>query len=469
MAINASQSQTQIGNYNEAQFKSVYALLFPPEIWNEWYEKYADGFKVLDFLNMAGRTSIIRNREYSHFEDGTDLRVATTRTQIGVGAAGAVITFQLLATDYDGFGQGPLREDFSVYIPAANQPAAIDVPRQYVITGIAGAGAAQTYTATPLSADSQIAVAVVASTELMIGSSVYAPGMRQPAGMTTGTFERDHTTQISKESCGFEGGAVAHRTYREVVDMAGQPGIFDRGMVETEFRLDRQIDNALFLGEQNANGLTQNSNFGGTPNRQGTKGLWNWMAELAQTKNYIGDFDMDDFDDIKPLLQSQGVNGAKVFFGYGSNLGLDVENGILDGVKEYSGGSDLLPNNKFFEVDFRRAKKNGVDFTFQELISFSNPNTFGNDSYDFSDSGMMFPITDVSVTVEGKKMTVPNLSVAYLNHNGEDRTRIMGTVAGLNGLGYSFSNDIDGLLFYLLSEYSLFAANVNQFIRILKT
>ena len=469
MAINASDSQTQIGNYNEAQFKSIYALLFPPEIWNEWYEKYGDGFKVLDFLNMAGRTSIVRNRDYSHFEDGTDLRVATTLAQIGVGAAAAVITFSLLATDYDANGNGPLREHFSVYIPATYQPAAIDVPRQYVVTNIAGVGAAQVYTASPLSLDSQIALAVPASTELMIGSSVYAPGMNQPVGMTTGTYERDHTTQISKETCGFEGGAVAHRTYREVIDNAGQPGIFDRGLVETEFRLDRQIDNALFIGEQNANALVQTSNFGGTPNRQGTKGLWNWMAELAQTKNYIGDFDMDDFDDIKPLLQSQGVNGAKVFFGYGSNLGLDVENGVLDGVKEYSGGSDLLPNNKFFEVDFRRAKKNGVDFTFQELVSFSNPNTFGNDSYDFTDSGLMFPITDVSVTVAGKKMTVPNLSCAFLNHNGEDRTRIMGTVAGLNGLGYSFSNDADGLMFYLLSEYSLFAANVNQYVRILKT
>ena len=469
MAINASTSFTQIGNYNEAQFKSIYSLLFPPEIWNEWYEKYGQGFKVLDFLNMANRTSSVANRSFSHFEDGTDLRVATTRAQINVGVAGAAIAFQLLATDYDANGNGPLRENFSVYIPAANQPAAVDVPRQYVITGIAGVGAAQTYTATPMSATSQIAVAVAANTELMIGSSVYAPGLGQPTGMTTGTYEREHSTQISKESCGFEGGAVAHRTYREVIDMAGQPGIFDRGLVETEFRLDRQIDSALFIGETNANTLTQTSQFGGTPNRLGTKGLWNWMAELAQTKNYIGDFDMDDFDDIKPLLQSQGVNGAKVFFGYGSNLGLDVENGVLDGVKEYSGGSDLLPDNQYFKVDFRRAKKNGVDFTFQELVSFSNPNTFGNDSYDFSDSGLMFPITDVSVTVEGKKMVVPNLSVAYLNHNGEDRTRIMGTVAGLNGMGYDIKTEYDGSHFYMLSEYSLFAANVNQMVRILKT
>jgi hypothetical protein len=465
----AQTSYTNIGNYTEA-FKSIYSLYFPPEIWNEWFEKYGEGFKVLDFLNLAGRTSQVRNRTYTHFEDGTDQRVATNEAAISTGVAGAAITFKLEDADYDSNANGPLREHFSVYIPAAYQPAAIDVPRQYVVTGISGTGVEQIYTCTPMSTDSQIAVEVPAGTELMIGSSVFSPGTGQPDGMTTGTFERTHKTQISKESCGFEGGAVAHRNYREVVDKAGQPGIFDRGLVETEFRLDRQMDSAIFIGEQNANSLTQTSQFGGTPSRQGTKGIWNWMAELAQTKNYTGEFDMDDFDDIKPLLQSQGVNGASVLFGYGANLGLNVENGVLSGLKEWSGGSDLLSQgNAYFDVDFTAVKKNGVKFLCQEMVSFANPNALGNDSYSFIDHGFMMPVMDVSVTnAQGKKMVVPNLSLAFLNHNGEDRTRIIDTVAGLNGMGYKASNEYDGSHIFMLTEFSTFIANVNQFIRVLK-
>ena len=470
MAIQASTSYLAAGNYTEA-WKSIYSLYFPPDIWNEWYEKYGGGFKVLDFINMVGRTSQVSNREFTHFEDGVDHRVATTLAETATGIAGATISFDLIATDYDTGGNGPLRQHFTVYVPADYQPAAIDVPRAYVVTGIAGSGSAQTYTCTPLSSDSQISTAIPASTELMIGASVFAPGTGQPAGQTIGTYSRDHATQIIKESCGFEGGAVAHRNYREVVDRAGNPGLFDRGNVETEFRLDRQLDSAIFIGEENDNSLTQTSQFGGTPSRQGTKGLWNWMAELAQEKNYTGEFDMDDFDDIKPLLQSQGVNGATVMFGYGSNLGLNVENGVLSGVKEWSGGSDLLSQgNAYFDVEFTGIKKNGVKFMCQEMISFANPNALGNDSYDFSDSGFMMPVTDVSVTnPQGAKMTVPNLSVAYLNHAGEDRTRFISTVAGMNGMGFDAKNEYDGTNLYMLSEFALFAANINQFVRILKS
>ena len=470
MAINASTSYAAVGNYTEA-WKSIYSLYFPPEIWNEWYQKYGGGFKVLDFLNMVNRTSTVANRTFYHYEDGTDLRVATVKTQIATGIAGAAFTLELLATDYDSNGNGPLRENFTVVVPADNQPAAITTPRLYVVTNITGSGNAQQYTCTPLQTDSQIGTAIAANTELMIGPSVYAPGTGQPSGMAIGTYRRTHHTQIIKESCGFEGGQIAHRNYREVVDKAGSPGLFDRGMVETEFRLDRQLDSALFIGENNNNSLTQTSQFGGTPSRQGTKGLWNWQEELAQTHNYSGDFDMDDFDAIKPLLQTQGVNGATVLFCYGSNLGLDVENGILDGVKEWSGGSDFLKSREdFFKVDFRMVQKNGVKFVCQEAVSFANPNTYGNDSYDFSDSGFMIPIANVSVTdSKGVKKSVPNLSVAYLNHAGEDRTRIIGTVAGLNGLGYDIKNEYDGLNIYMLSEFALFAANVNQHVRILKS
>jgi hypothetical protein len=467
MAINAPTSYAYAGNYTEA-WKSIYSLYFPPEIWNEWFQKYGDGFKVLDFLNMMKRTSSVANRTYYHYEDGTDQRVATIEAAVTTGIAGADITFKLIDTAYDSNGNGPLRENFSVLVPAAYQ-AGIS-PKLYVVTGIAGSTVEQIYTCSPLDSTAQITVEMPANTELMIGPSVYAPGLGQPAGVAVGTYRRTHYTHISKESCGFEGGQIAHRNYREVVDKAGNPGLFDRGMVETEFRLDRQMDTALFLGEANSNSLVQTSNFGGTPSRQGTRGLWNWQAELAQTKNYTGEFDMDDFDDIKPLLQSQGVNGATVWFGYGTNLGLNVENGVLSALKEWSGGTDLLENSEFFKVDFKKVMKNGVKFACQELISFANPAGLGNDSYSFVDDGFMMPISDVSVTDSGgTKQVVPNLSIAYLNHAGEDRTRIIGTVAGLNGLGYDIKNEYDGSHIYMLSEFSCFVANCNQHVRILKS
>lgn len=464
----ASTSYTAVGNYTST-WASIYSLYFPPEIWNEWFQKYGSGFKVLDLLRMFGRVNTVADRDFYHYEDGTDQRVATTKEAITTGGAGATISFDLKATDYDSNGNGPLREHFTVAIPADYQPAAIDTPRLYVVTNIAGSGASQTYTCTPLSSDSQIATEVPAETELMIGPSVFAPGTGQPSGMASGTYRRSHSTHIIKETCGFEGGQIAQRNYREVVDKAGKPRIFDLGLVETEFRLDSQQDAALFFSEPNTNSLTQTSQAGGTPSRRSTKGLWQWMAELAQTKNYDDTFDMDDFDDIKPLLQSQGVIDATVLFAYGANLGLDVENGVLDGVKEWSGGTDLF-KNKMFDVEVTKVKKNGVNFMFKEMVSFANPNKWGNSSYDFKDHGFMIPLTYASVSDEkGVKQVVPNLSLANYSHNGEDRSRIIGTVAGLNGLGYQIVNEYDMTSIYMLSEFAAFIANANQFIRVLKS
>lgn len=458
-----------------SSWASIYSIQFPEEIWKEWFQQYGKGFKILDFLNMTGRSGAsVANRTFYHFEDGAPDKVINIESAIAIGAANATISFQIETGDYVGDATNgyyaPLREHDSVLIPAAYQTQGED--RLYVVTSIGGATNNLVFTCTPLSTDSQIGTEVPASTELMIGPTFFAAGTGQPDPKAIGTYRRSHSTQISKESCGFEGGQIARRTYDEVVTKGGRPGLFDRGLVETEFRLDSQIDKALFIGEVNANtaNLTQTSNFGGTNARLGTQGLWNWQRDLAQTKNYTDTFSMDDFDDIKPLLQSQGVIDATVLFGYGSTLGLQVENGVLEGMKEWSGGTDLFMNNNF-GVAVKSVTKNGVNFVCKELASFANPNLLGNDSYTFSTSGFMIPISDVPVRLGDnmEKTSVPNLSIAYYNHNGEDRTRIIGTVAGLNGLGYDIKNEYDGTRVYMLSEFALFAANVNQHVQVLRT
>ena len=470
----AADSFMGTANYTRS-WASIYSIQFPEEIWKMWYQKYGKGFKMLDFLNMTGRSGAsVANRVFYHFEDAAPDKVINTEAAIVVGGAGAAIgPFQIEVGDYVGDATNgyypPLRLHDSVLIPGAYQTTGED--RLYVVTAVGGATNNLTFTCNPLSLDSRIGVEIPASTELMIGPTYFAAGTGQPSGKAIGTYRREHSTQISKESCGFEGGQIAQRSYKEVTTNSG-PGLFDKGLVETEFRLDSQMDKAIFVGETNANAavLTQVSDWGGTNARLGTKGLWTWQLELAQTKNYTDTFSMDDFDDVKPLLQSQGLVDSTVLFGYGPTLGLQVENGVLEGMKEWSGGTNLFIDNKF-GVSVKGVQKNGVNFICKEFASFSNPNLLGNPSYNFTTSGFMIPITEVPVRLgnSSEKITVPNLSLAYYNHNGEDRTRIIGTVAGMNGLGYSILNDSDGTAIYMLTEFALFAANVNQHIQIIRT
>ncbi|HUW91839.1 MAG TPA: hypothetical protein VMV74_01640 [Bacteroidales bacterium] len=456
-------------NYTST-WASLYSIEFPPEIYNEWFQRYGQGFKILDFLRMFGKEQTVRDRTFYHYEDGTDLRACTLASAIVVGIAGANITFTLAAADYDASNNGPLRDQFTVLIPKGYQTTGED--RLYVVvSNDGGVGAARIYTCSPLSADSQISVQVPIATELMIGASVYAAGTGQPEGMASGTYRRTHYTQIVKESCGFEGGQIAKRKYRETITKAGTAGLFDKGLIETEFRLDRQIDSALFKGEPNTNALTQVPAFGGTNNRLGTQGLWNWQLDLAQSIDYVADFDMDYFDQVKGLLQTQGVVNAEVAFLMGSDLMMNVENNVLDALKEWSGGTDLLSEkNKAFQVNFKSVLKNGVKFLVGELASFSNPTGYGLASYDFQDAGMIIPMGNVSVSngFGGEKVSVPNISICYFRGAGEDRTRVIDTVAGMNGLGHQAVDQYDRTHIWMLSEFACFAANVNQHIQIMK-
>jgi len=478
----ASTQYAAKGNYTAA-WASLYSISFPPEIYQQWFQRYGGGFKILDFLRMFGRTQTTANRVFYHYEDAAEQRVVTLADNgsgdgIDTGGAGATRSIKLAAGDFDSNNNGPLRERFTVLIPKEYQHPSVGKDRWYVVTTVgAGVGVNITYTITPLDDDARIGTAVPVGTELIIGPSYYAPGTGQPDGMAVGTYRRTHHTHIVKESVGFEGGQIAQRSYREQISQAklknGGTGLFDKGTIETEFRLDDQIDSALFIGEENDNSgvLVQTSQAGGTPAVTGTKGIWNWQTELAQSLSYIDDFDMEYFDQVKPLLQSQGVIDQNVLFAYGSNLGLKVENGVLEALKEWSGGSDLLSEgNKSFGVDFKTVQKNGVNFMCKELASFSNPNKLGNASYQFKDAGMMIPIGNASVSNKqyGTKMVVPNISICFYNHNGEDRTRIVGTVAGLNGMGYQIVDQYDRTNVFMLSEFAAFLANVNQHIQITK-
>jgi hypothetical protein len=476
----ASTSYAALGNYTST-WASLYSISFPPEIYQEWFQRYGEGFKILDFLRMFGRTQTVANRVFYHFEDAAEQRVCTLADNgsgdgIDTGGAGVTRTIKLAASDYDASSNGPLREHFTVLIPKAYQHADVGKDRWYIVTATSGSGSATEYTLTPTDDDARIGTAVPVGTEILIGPSHFAAGTGQPDGMAVGTYRRTHNTHIVKEAVGFEGGQIAQRSYREQISQAklknGGTGLFDKGTVETEFRLDDQIDSALFIGEENDNTsvLVQTSQAGGSNARTGTKGIWNWQTELAQSLSYIDDFDMDYFDQVKPLLQSQGVVDTTVLFCYGTNLGLKVENGVLEALKEWSGGTDLTKGN-MFGVNFKSVMKNGVNFLCKELASFANPNKLGNASYQFADAGMMIPVgySTVSNEMNGAKQTVPNISICFYNHNGEDRTRIVGTVAGMNGMGYQIVDQYDRTNVYMLSEFATFAANVNQHIQITKS
>jgi hypothetical protein len=178
------------------------------------------------------------------------------------------------------------------------------------------------------------------------------------------------------------------------------------------------------------------------------------------------------------LFRSQGVVDTEIAYLVGPDLMTQLDNMGLDYVKEFSGGSNLLSNMGKVGVSVNAFTKNGLDFVCKELISFSNVNTYGTDNLGtyFGNAGVMIPMTDVTVSDRngefgmgaGAKVSVPNVSLGYLNNDGENRTNIFHVSAGVNGMGFPAYHQYDKIEAWYASEFMLVAMKVNQMIRVLK-
>ncbi len=62
----------------------------------------------------------------------------------------------------------------------------------------------------------------------------------------------------------------------------------------------------------------------------------------------------------------------------------------------------------------------------------------------------------------GAKNKLAHMSLGYINNNGEDRTRVLKTESGMNGMGLPAYNQYDGVKYYLMSEFMNIFVKMNQ-------
>jgi hypothetical protein len=127
----------------------------------------------------------------------------------------------------------------------------------------------------------------------------------------------------------------------------------------------------------------------------------------------------------------------------------------------------------------KRFTKNGIISNLIEIPEFSNPLSYGANGYNFETLGMIFPTGKVTTSTNSynngmstgpaQKKALDHVSCGYLNNNGENRRLIVGDAAGVNGLGYKFTNAYDQNQWYMLTETMTFLLALNQGILVLKT
>jgi len=242
--------------------------------------------------------------------------------------------------------------------------------------------------------------------------------------------------------------------------------------MEADYFLDKYINDEIWL----SNGVTNktltmaNRNLVNVP-VAGTVGYLRHLEQRAMRQYYTTAYQMSDFDDLKELLQSQGVVDRNMAFLMGSNLYKQIENSGLDFIKEFSGGTDLMKTLGEINVVFRAINKNGVYTTFKELPSLSDPTAYGAEAFNdyFKDLGVVIP--EVEVNVRGSledpaAVKIKSLVLGFKNYGSENRTRVVKTIPSMAGSGSIAVDSFDDSRGSMLSEFCLIALKVNQHIMV---
>jgi len=461
--------------YTLSSIASMHDFAFPDQVKNKLYNRYGKGFTLVQMFRNMGREFEMKNDYISAHELGSVHRTITTNgaSTGGVGE-GDTVDITLSGADIDDQGAYYPRIGFTVYYLHTDnlmyglQITAISAASPPVLT-------LKPFDSTLVVTDGGIAT----GTELAIGGSAFAAGTGQPEPTSTGLYERDFYTTIAKESMGFDGPELAKERWEEK-QVGGKNRIWSRAYADTEFLLDLAEDCNFLMGEENSNSIAQTTvrDFilaANTDVLRSGKGIWKWQDEIAGTLNYgTGDFNLFDLDQIPVYQRSQGVTDGVAILAVGQGLALKLENSGLEFVKEYSGGTDFTrvvqrafggAEQRALDIGFKMFTKGGVTYVMKVVDTFSNPKLFGVDTYPMNDSGFTFPVSSIKDKKSG--LTIPNVSIGNLSHNGVSRKRVIGILNGMTGFSdYPIVSANDTIDMYMLSQRAIVALGVNQHVQL---
>ena len=465
-------------------YNSVWASLYDtdmqvPQIWGEIVKRYGPGIGLLEFLYMTGSIVPIAGPNKKVFEEGSFVKTVETFGASGAVAAGAAWTLHLSAAEFGGTTDNAyLSINDIVVVPAKyiESPTGTKAtrPSLWQVQAVDAAdGVLKSYTLYGLNILDHIHTTIPTLTKLMVTGGNYPNGVQSGKPKSSGFYTRYFYTSTKKADWSMTGSIQSNERYYEKL-RGGGTGIFTKASMEADFLLSKYINDELFLGQGvTATTLNQTTREGDSVAPTGTLGLLQHLVDGGMRQYYTSAYGYTDFDELKPLLISQGIANRNVTFFCGSELYKQIENAGLDFLKEFAGGTTLMKNLTELNVAFRAINKNGVYTTIKELPSLSDPTAYGATSFDDFFTGLGFIVPDVEVTIRGgiedaATFKMKNLALGYKNYNGENRTRINKVIPGVANVGAG-GGDVavdtyDDVRGTLLSEFMLIVLKRNQMI-----
>jgi hypothetical protein len=464
-------------------YNSVWASLYDtdmqvPQIWGEIVKRYGPGIGLLEFLYMTGSIVPIAGPSKKLIEEGSFVKTVELFSPITVVGEGVDAHLHLAAAEFGTTTDNAyLALNDIVVIPAKYieiSTVKATKPEFYqVVTVSANDTTAKTYTIRPLNVHSEIAVEVPTATKLMVTGGNYANGTQSGSPKSAGWYFRHFYTSTKKADWEMTGSQQSNERYYNTL-RGGGTGVFTKASIEADFLLSKYINDEIFLGGGVSNtalvGTDRNSNSIAVT---GTVGLLQHLVDGGMKQYYTSAYGYTDFDEIKPLLISQGIANRNVTFFCGSELYKQIENAGLDFLKEFAGGTQLMKTWNELNVAFRTINKNGVYSTIKELPSLSDPTAYGADAFDDYFKGLGMIVPEVDVTIRGgiedaATFKMKNLALGYKNFAGENRTRINKVLPGMASVGAgndSIAIDtFDDVRGSMLSEFMLIVLKRNQMV-----
>jgi hypothetical protein len=441
-----------------------------PEYLGELYKRYGLGFGVFDILNLSGRTFNIASSTPKIIEEGSVEKSITLAAATVVGVAGADKVFEVVTSGCY-CGVGDIIVVPSYYLAAAQK--AKFIPALYQIVSTAANGLNTRFTATPLDdTTSDIDTEIPIATKLVVTGGIFAPGSAGPGPKASYPYEKTFYTSIKRAKFVMYGSQQSEQRYTETLKN-GAKGQFSKASIEAEFLLDSWMNDDLFAGQFSDDNFTLATGDSSTAYPRGTIGLLTHLYDYASKQTYTGTtYELSDLFDLKDLMLSQGVLTDRALICVGPDLSRSIQTNVgLETLQAYSGGTDLMTTLSKMNIGFNAFQIEGINYQVSELTMLSNPEKFGNGSYNWMKRfGFVIPESYVTLreatNTNQSSFKASNLMIGFKNANGENRTRIVQTIAGVNGMGYPASNAYDMVEGHMLTEYALVVAKANQLIRI---
>ena len=444
---------------------SSYDAARKPQTYGKLIQKYGDGFKLLNFLHLAGQVIDVQSETITIFEEGMAERPVTCSIAITAAPLDVIITFAT-GDKSDKY----VREGFDLLIPPQYTDSTVVQALRLYKSGADWKGKAY---------NPNVAInATITTKEFSCGASSFGYGTGQPAPMSQGFTTRTTNARILKDTAGVEGGMIFQQDWEEIEMANGKKGILSKALTEMDFRLDSQKDAALFLSQMNDNtALTYTSAIsGGTGKIPSFDGLLPTMQKLSQELPYTTNFDMTSFEAVKALLEAVGVTNRELDFLVGTKLNSNIESSMGAYLNVNSPGTILYDMiSQYVGFGVKHVFKNGCKFNLVQLDSLSNPAKWGGSEYPFRDMGFLFPkgthnVKMQSPGTEAQTLKLAHLTLGYAVGKTENRRHCFNVHPGVNGLGYDIvANDIDGVKWYTLTHMVPIFNFMNQTILVTKS